>query len=183
LFKDGLVTQGRFLVKMITLILSELNNDQKFNDVLYKLVVVHNSKGVKASEYGLVGEVLFYALRKCIGEAYTVQLSRIWIKIFSRMLRVIVPKAIALELASAGDNQDRRQSDYEADEKKIEYLQTERRKQLVELSKEGACPFSHEADQEAKSMKAELKVIADGKKEYLENIRRKSSMVQQGDGF
>lgn len=137
---------------MITLILSELNDDLRFNESLYKLVVVHNKKGVKASEYGLVGEILFYTLRHCLGPAYTVLVSRAWIKVFSRMLRVIVPKAIALELATEGDNQGRRMSEYEDDERKSEVLETERRQQLVQLSKEGACPFSHESVKDTREM-------------------------------
>ena len=195
LFKNGLVTQGRFLVKMITLILSELNDDSRFSDSLYKLVVVHNKKGVKASEYGLVGEILFYTLRQCLGPAYTVQVSRVWIKVFSRMLRVIVPKAIALELATEGDNQDRRLSEYDDEEKKSEVLETERRQQLVGLSKEGACPFSHDSVKDNRENgKAAVGVTHDdlkdvpkeigsghsGRQEYQSIIGRKSRLDADG---
>ena len=143
LFKNGLVTQGRFLVKMITLIISELDHDAAFNDNLYRLAVSHNAKGVKASEYGLVGEILFYALKRCIGPAYTVEVSRAWIKVFSRMLSVLVPKAIALELATDGDNQVRRLSEYEDEISRHEIEETDRRKELMKLAGDDKCPFSH----------------------------------------
>lgn len=48
---------------------------------------------------GIVGEVLFWALRLVIGyEVYTDEMHSAWVKVYSRMLRVIVPVAIAWEL-------------------------------------------------------------------------------------
>lgn len=51
MFKSGLKTQGKFLVKMISLCLSEINSDpQKFNQTLVNLTEVHNTRGVKSIE-------------------------------------------------------------------------------------------------------------------------------------
>lgn len=50
LFKSGMRSQGRFLVKMITLALSEINDSVKFDKTLIKLAEVHNERGVKAIE-------------------------------------------------------------------------------------------------------------------------------------
>jgi hypothetical protein len=136
---------------MISLIVSELEYDADFNANLYRLAVSHNAKGIKASEYGLVGEILFFSLRKCIGPAYTVSVSRAWIKVFSRMLSVLVPKAIALELATDGDNQERRLSQYEEEEKSIEVRETQRKNDLLELAKTNQCPFSHESIKDART--------------------------------
>jgi len=98
LFKD-VKAQGKFLVSMITLSLSELDNPEKFNTALVKLAEVHYHRGVKASEYGIVGEVLFWALRQVVGtEFYTDKMHSAWVKVYSRMLRVIVPVAISWEL-------------------------------------------------------------------------------------
>lgn len=49
LFKD-VNTQGKFLVKMITLSLSEKKDPEKYEDTLRKLAQVHNERGVKAVE-------------------------------------------------------------------------------------------------------------------------------------
>jgi hemoglobin-like flavoprotein len=87
LFKNGLITQGRFLVKMISMLLGSLNNQKEFDESLYKLVVTHNTHGMNASEYGMIGEIIFYTLKRCTGPTYNVEASRAWI-----------PKAIALEL-------------------------------------------------------------------------------------
>ena len=46
-----------------------------------------------------MGEVLFWALREVVGtEFYTDKLHSAWVKVYSRMLRVIVPVAISWEL-------------------------------------------------------------------------------------
>lgn len=48
---------------------------------------------------GIVGDVLFWAIRHCIGDgAYTYGVHGAWIKIYSRMLRSMVPVAVAYEM-------------------------------------------------------------------------------------
>jgi hypothetical protein len=49
LFKD-VQSQGKFLVKMISLSLSEKNDSAQFKKTLQKLAEVHNERGVKATE-------------------------------------------------------------------------------------------------------------------------------------
>ncbi len=50
LFKNGMKSQGKFLVQMISLALSELDDKPKFERTLVKLAEVHNYRGVKAVE-------------------------------------------------------------------------------------------------------------------------------------
>lgn len=50
LFKNGMRSQGRFLVQMISLSLSELADPVKFDKTLTKLAEVHYQRGVKAVE-------------------------------------------------------------------------------------------------------------------------------------
>ena len=59
---------------------------------------VHSLRGVKATEYGIVGEVMFWTLGKVLGPAYTPEVHDAWVKIFSSMMKVIVPIAVAHEL-------------------------------------------------------------------------------------
>ncbi|RYH04780.1 hypothetical protein EON65_46520 [archaeon] len=49
LFKD-MSSQGKFLVKMISLSLSEKADPQKYENTLIKLAEIHNERGVKAVE-------------------------------------------------------------------------------------------------------------------------------------
>jgi len=107
LFKD-IQSQGKFLVKMISLGLSEKVDQKKYTDTLTKLAEIHNERGVKAVEYGIVGEVLFWTLRAILGpQEYSNELNGAWVKIYSRMLRVMVPIAIAYELKD-GSAQEKR---------------------------------------------------------------------------
>lgn len=107
LFKD-MKSQGKFLVKMISLSLSEMSDAEKFEKTLIKLAEIHNDRGVKAVEYGVVGEVLIYSIRQCVGvDAFTSTVHLAWIKIYSRMLRTMVPVAIAHELQDSSAQQKR----------------------------------------------------------------------------
>ena len=50
---------------------------------------------------GMVGEVLFWVMRRVVGDDhYHNRLHQAWVKVYSRMLRTIVPKAISYELQS-----------------------------------------------------------------------------------
>lgn len=104
MFSSGLKSQGKFLVKMVSLALSLFDQDEKFREILVKLAEVHNERGVKAVEYGIVGEVMFWSLRKCLGPVYDSDVHRVWVKIFSRMLKIMVPVAVSFELR-CGDAQ------------------------------------------------------------------------------
>lgn len=50
---------------------------------------------------GINGEVLFYAIKECLGSVYTEAVHKGWIKIYSRMLMTIVPRVVRFELAYA----------------------------------------------------------------------------------
>lgn len=50
LFKNGMKSQGKFLVKMISLALSELDDPEKFDKTLVKLAEIHYQRGVKGVE-------------------------------------------------------------------------------------------------------------------------------------
>lgn len=99
MFASGMKTQGKFLVGMIQLSLNQLANPEKFNGTLVKLAEVHNERGVKAVEYGIVGSVMFWTLEQCLGlTVWNEELATAWIKIFSKMLAVMVPIALAHEM-------------------------------------------------------------------------------------
>ena len=108
LFKSGLKSQGKFLVKMIGLSLGIIDEPEKFEKTLIKLTESHNERGIKAIEYGIVGEVLFYTIRQCVGEAYTPIAHYAWRKIMSKILSIMVPIAVSHELHSKSVNQSLR---------------------------------------------------------------------------
>eukprot|EP01039_Chlorochromonas_danica_P000214 gene214-229_t len=98
LFKD-MSSQGKFLVKMISLSLSEKADPVKYEKTLIKLAEIHCDRGVKAVEYGLVGDVLFWTIKLCVGgELYTPEVHTAWVKVYSRMLKTMVPVAVEYEM-------------------------------------------------------------------------------------
>lgn len=102
----SLQIQGRFLVKMIALCLSMNDDPLNFARALYKLTEVHNVRGIKSGELGIMGEVLFWTLRKCLGDVeFDDSANLVWIKILSCMLKHMVPVAVAYELKTKGVNQ------------------------------------------------------------------------------
>lgn len=55
-----------------------------------------------------MGEVLFWSIKQCIGaELYTPDVHVAWIKVYSRMLKTMVPVAVAYEM-KVGSTQSRR---------------------------------------------------------------------------
>jgi len=54
---------------------------------------------------GIVGEVLLWTLKKVLGiETYSPEVHQAWLKIYCRMVRIIIPVAVGLEL-NAGPSQ------------------------------------------------------------------------------
>jgi hemoglobin-like flavoprotein len=101
LFKNGIVSQGKSFVKMMSIILSQLLNESKFESLMEKIANSHFQHGVKAVEYGIVGEVLFYTLQLTIGDPYTVAVELAWKKIYSKVIGRILPICVSLERSSS----------------------------------------------------------------------------------
>ena len=120
LFTKGIESLGTFLVQMISLTLSQLRDSLKFKKTMRSLAIRHCERGVKAIEYGIIGEVLFYALKKCLGlVSYTIEVENSWKKVYSAMLREIVPLVVNYERNGKITESDlRNNSGSEADKRK-----------------------------------------------------------------
>lgn len=97
LFTTGIISQGKFLVKMISLILNCLKNQEKFILTMKDLALRHCERGIRGIEYGIVGDVLFYTLRSAIGSSFTQEVENSWKLIYSSMLQIIVPLCVEYE--------------------------------------------------------------------------------------
>ena len=97
MFKDP-KSQGNFLVALFSFIFTAFDNPPVYRAKLNYLGEVHSLRGVKATEYGIVGEVMFWTLGKILGPAYTPEVHDAWVKIFSSMMKIIVPIAVAHEI-------------------------------------------------------------------------------------
>ena len=97
LFRGNMTLQGKALVHMITGALSLLDNLPKLVDALHSLAKTHNTKGVLATQYGIVGEVLLWTFSRILGPQFDEATKMAWLKIYSVMLSVIIPVAIEQE--------------------------------------------------------------------------------------
>lgn len=57
---------------------------------------------------GIMGEVVFWTLKKCLGHEFDEKTHFVWVKIFSRILKNMVPVAVAYELETKSVNQKAR---------------------------------------------------------------------------
>ena len=99
MFKDP-KRQGSFLTNLFTFIFSSIENEAKCRKVLEELAISHVHKGVKSCEYGIIGEVIFWTLKTVMRNDYTFAIHTAWVKIFSSMLRIILPISVHHELRS-----------------------------------------------------------------------------------
>ena len=101
LFTREMMTQGSFLVRMISLSLQEMHDMDNFRDMMCSLAEKHCTYGVKGVEYGIAGDVLLYSLAAVLGdEVYTSAAHFAWRKVYSAMLNHIIPICIQHERAA-----------------------------------------------------------------------------------
>ena len=80
---------------------------------------------------GVVGEILFYTLKQCVGEtAYTRDTHRVWCKIISRMMNTMVPISVAFELkhGSSVNHRGRLQAHNSLHQESIDEIKSQREK-------------------------------------------------------
>ena len=104
LFKNSLQSQGKALVKMISVALSVLDDNSTLVPALQNLAVLHTKRGVTCPQYGIVGEVLLWTLKKVLGSEFTKPgVEESWLKLYCLMLKVMLPAAYAAELQMASE--------------------------------------------------------------------------------
>jgi hemoglobin-like flavoprotein len=89
----------RHLIKVISLTLTQNKNPFKFQKLMKNLTILHCHRGVRAIEYGIMGNVLFHTLQQCLGvNEYSSILDKAWKAIYSSMLKEIIPECVKYEL-------------------------------------------------------------------------------------
>eukprot|EP01035_Chromulina_nebulosa_P020726 gene20726-26870_t len=109
LFKTGFTSQGQGLVKLIAFLLMDPADIEIFKSKLLEITEKHNERGIRAVEYGIAGDCLFYSLDKALGpEIFTPYNRRVFERIFSRSLTVIIPSAVSYEIKTRSSGQLKR---------------------------------------------------------------------------
>lgn len=97
LFKNSIRSQGKALIGMLSAAVSLLKNPAQLVPALEGLAVGHAKKGVVASQYGIVGEVLIWALGHVLEENFDDDTKQAWLRIYCLMLKFIIPAAVKEE--------------------------------------------------------------------------------------
>ena len=94
LFKNNIQVQGRHLVGIVSTALNQLRDAGRVEQMLVGLAHAHSKYGVKAAQYGIFGDVLFWTLSTCLGSDMNEISLTAWVKLYSLMLKIIIPVAI-----------------------------------------------------------------------------------------
>lgn len=98
MFSEKAVRSGKFIGSVMQLCFDQLKHPKDFRRKIVALAESHCQMGIRTIEYGVIGEVLFWSLQKILGvDGYTRRVEEAWTKVFSSMLRIIVPIAVAFE--------------------------------------------------------------------------------------
>ena len=97
LISEKAVRSGKFLGSVMQLCFTQLQDVKNFRKKIAALAESHCQMGIRTIEYGIIGDVLFWTLRKILREAFTRRVEEAWCRLFSSMLKIIVPIAVGFE--------------------------------------------------------------------------------------
>lgn len=96
-FQSGCSSHQVAVVNTLGLIIRQLSEEGNATPLLHAIADRHSLAGVKAVEYGIFGDVLFYSLRVVLCDDYTPATDQAWKKMYSSLLRVLIPRSSANE--------------------------------------------------------------------------------------
>lgn len=95
LFPAGL---DNCILSILSVLIMHIDDAKAARGTLCDVALRHSERGVRPMEYGVVGDVLFWCVRLCIGtEAYTPAVHSAWVKFMSTILQVVVPVAVSVQ--------------------------------------------------------------------------------------
>lgn len=98
LFRREIDQQGKMIVSLITFALNSFYEDsENLRSKLQKLATAHAAYGVVSSQYNQMGEVLFWTLSKVLGSQFCEPTKLAWVRIYSSLLKIILPVAVEEE--------------------------------------------------------------------------------------
>eukprot|EP01033_Poteriospumella_lacustris_P011176 gene11176-biopygen5024 len=142
MFSKSSMKQGTLFFRMVAFTIAALDDDSKFDSQFVTLAKSHNRMGIRAVEYGIFGECLFWALKLVLGPEYDAVTHMGWVKIFSRVLRAMVPVAIEYELENKEALKSRVTSRYQALASSLDKQASVRRPDTTTSVSEDALSFT-----------------------------------------
>lgn len=101
MFKSDLKTQGKKLMDMLRLVVTNLRNLERILPVLRTLGERHNTYGVKKQDYVTVGSALIDTLHAGLGDDFTSDVCEAWLAAYSALSQVMSEAAEEQELQIA----------------------------------------------------------------------------------
>ena len=96
---------GKFISTIVDMCWRQLENEQEFRRRAVEIVRNNCDRGIKAVDYGIVGEVLLWSVSVALGSTLNnLVIETAWVKVFSSLLTIIVPVAVATEVERSSDN-------------------------------------------------------------------------------
>jgi hemoglobin-like flavoprotein len=95
LFPDDLAEQRRKLTMMIDVTVRSLDEVDNLLPTVQALGRRHAEYGVTDEDYATVGSALLWTLRRCLGEAFTIEAAQAWTDVYQLLARTM--KAAAKE--------------------------------------------------------------------------------------
>lgn len=88
-FSGGMGRNCGFLISFVSSLL--IFDKNLFESNMRRIGTTHGEMKIYPVEFGIMGDVLFYSLKTCLGDQFTDDIKRSWITIFSNSLKIIVP--------------------------------------------------------------------------------------------
>eukprot|EP01041_Mallomonas_annulata_P011672 gene11672-24449_t len=89
---------GVVLERLISCSVSVLTQPEELGDILRGQANVNHTGGIKASYYGFMGRALFWALEVVIGDTFDSKATKVWIRFYSSLLKILLITATELDV-------------------------------------------------------------------------------------
>lgn len=100
-FTFNSVLKGKIqsVVEDVMQMLASFNEAEQANwlENAKQIAVTHHADNVQAYQYVIIGNCLFWTFENCLGELWTEDAKAAWYKIYSTILKSVVPKSLDLE--------------------------------------------------------------------------------------
>lgn len=91
LFKGDIHAQSSKLTAMIGTAVASLEAPDALVPVLQQLARRHKTYGVKAEDYGAVGQALLLTLEQSLGDAFTPEARQAWEQLYGEICFIMIP--------------------------------------------------------------------------------------------
>jgi hemoglobin-like flavoprotein len=100
LFHGDMAEQGRKLMMTLGVVVNGLKNLDAILPTAKALAIRHVGYGVKAADYGPVGEALIWTLEKGLGPDFTAEVKNAWLAAYGALSGVMIAEAYREEAAA-----------------------------------------------------------------------------------